>query len=134
MPLGVPRMKLKTEQVVGKVRRWINETQDRIGAAQEGGYEFVAQAETGSAGNADIASRHGLDSRISKVVGTNENGEPLRAYLMEIDEDWYKEDQQAKQSKVDSTEEALRRGADERGTPGRDGRYVPREGIKIERS
>ena len=134
VPFGVPRMKLKTDQVPGKVRRWINDDVDRLGSAHEGGYEFVEHAQSGSAGSADITIRDGMDSRVSKVVGTKADGSPLRAYLMEIDEDWYKEDQEAKQSRVDKTEEALRRGTDETGTPGRDGRYIPREGIKIERS
>src|SRR5574343_828428 len=134
VPFGVPRMELKTDQVPGKVRRWINDDVDRLESAQEGGYEFVESAKSGAAGHADITARDGLDSRVSKVVGTKADGSPLRAYLMEIDEDWYKEDQEAKQGRVDKTEVALRRGTDETGTPGRDGRYIPREGIKIERS
>ena len=133
VPLGVPRMKLKAEQAPGKVRRWVNDTVDRIHAAQEGGYEFVQRSAGVKAGDPGAVFREGLDSRMSKVVGTKEDGSPLHAYLMEIDADWHKEDQAAKQEQINETERALMRGSDEKGTPGRDGRYVPRDGISIER-
>jgi hypothetical protein len=51
---------------------------------------------------------------------------------MEIRQEWYDEDMAAQQAEVDKIEAAMRRGADKHGEPGRDGRYIPSQGIKIE--
>lgn len=61
---------------------------------------------------------------MSQIVGTKEGGEPLRAYLMEIREDWYKEDQAAKTKRTDEIEAQIRRGKDEHGEIGKDGRFM----------
>lgn len=126
VPLGVPRLKMTAPQRPGYVRRWVNDDPGRLDSAQQGGYEFVLGEVRSEGGATD-----GVGAKISRVVGSNDNGTPKTAYLMEIKKEWYDEDQQAKQASVNQTEAALRRGSDEHGEPGRDGRYVPESGISI---
>jgi hypothetical protein len=130
IPVGVPRLKLDGGQRQGFVRRWVNDDGNRLQDFQAGGYEFVMnQLPAGS----DITARESTDSRVSRVVGTKADGSPLTAYLMEIRRDWYEEDQAAKQKRLDDQESQMRRGEDSQGgAPGRDGRYVPRDGITID--
>lgn len=127
IPLGVPRLKLNAPTRPGYVRRWVNDDAGRLDAAQQGGYEYVL----GEA-RPDGVATEGMGAKISRVVGTREGGAPITAYLMEIRKEWYDEDQKAKQAGVNATEEALKRGSDEHGTPGTDGRYVPKSGISID--
>ena len=133
IPVGVPRLKLNADSRAGYVRRWVNDNGVRLEDFRKGGYEFVTDpTRVGDAGASDITSRDGIDSRVSRVVGQRDDGGPLRAYLMEIRQDWYDEDQLAKQKNIDEQEAQMERGEDgQGGAPGRDGRYVPREGISI---
>lgn len=127
-PLGAPRLRLKVEEKPGVVRRWINDKDSRLLHAEEGGYRYVERlTEVGTPdvvpGNTD------LGSRTSKVVGTNEDGSPLRAYLMEIDREDYEQDQVVKEEAILSTEDTIRHGnLDGKAS---DGRYIPAEGIRM---
>ena len=128
VPLGAPRLKLKVPERSDTVQRWINDNDNRLEDAQEGGYRFVGRiTDVGildvEPGNTDTGSR------TSKVVGKKENGEPLRAYLMEVDRADYDEDQALKEAKLRETESAIRVGnLDGKAS---DGRYIPTEGIKL---
>lgn len=125
VPLGVPRSKLSAPQIQGYSTRWINDTVGRLQNAEAGGYEFVYERELdGQAGNTD------LGDKVSRIVGRNEDGSPLRAFLMKIKETWYREDQRTKQRKVDEIDTAIRRG--KLNEQPDDKRYVPKEGIKID--
>lgn len=125
VPLGVPRSKLSAPQIQGYSTRWINDTTGRLQNAEAGGYEFVYERELdGQAGNTD------LGEKVSRIVGRNEDGSPLRAFLMKIKETWYREDQRTKQRKVDDIDAAIRRG--KLNEQPDDKRYVPKEGIKID--
>lgn len=117
IPLGVQRLKLTASIRKGFVRRWINDDGSRVAAALQGGYEFVRRE------GADATSTDPGD-QVSQVVGRLEGGAPLRAYLMEIREEWFKEDQTAKQLDVDKRENQIKRGELE-GKVGVDGVYVP---------
>ncbi len=128
VPLGSRQPKLGAPERKGYVRRFVNDVGGRLQDAKAGGYQFVEDETTVEGAESD-----GLGNRVTRVVGTKESGAPLNAYLMEIKEDWYKEDQAVKQAEIDETEESLRRGTDEHGVPGKDGRYVPKQGIKIGR-
>jgi len=123
-PLGVPVSKLAVQERDGYVRRWINDDGGRIQQAEEAGYEFVTKAVVSS------EAQKGQGTKISQIVGTQENGQPLYAFLMEIKKEWYDEDQRAKQAEVDKVDMAIKTG-NVNGTVGEDGRYVPREGIKV---
>jgi len=103
VPFGAHRTKLQLsdkdqEQFEGKWNlRWVNDQDGRIAAAEHGGYTFVHPDDVPSLGSGSL---HGENSdpnaRVSKVVSKGTQ-EPIRAYLMKINMDWYKEDQLAKE-------------------------------------
>ncbi|MCF4166341.1 hypothetical protein L2U69_11855 [Zavarzinia compransoris] len=122
IPLGAPRSKLGADQRGGFVRRWVNDTSGRLEQAQAAGYSFVGEA---NAISTDTGSRQ------SQVVGTREDGTPMRAYLMETPREFYEEDQALKQREVDKVDEAIK-GGSVAGSPGVDGRYIPSQGIRYD--
>lgn len=126
IPLGTPRSKLAVGKREGFQRRWVNDAGGRISNAEEGGYQFVqdGQAKPQDGGNSD------LGTRVSRIVGTKEDGSPLRSYLMEISEEFYQDDQRAKLKAVDEVDAAIRRGSLNEKPD--DNRYVPKHGIKVE--
>lgn len=130
VPLGSPRRKLEVPKKEGKVRRWVNDKGSRLLMAQEGGYNFVEDDIT--PGDPDVKNQNrDLGSKVCAAVGTKDDGSPMYAYLMEIDEETYMQDQEEKQEELNIVENALRRGQDQQGTVGVDGRYVPKDGITI---
>lgn len=109
IPLGVPRKKLEATPIQGKHLHWINDYSGRISDALQSGYEFVNENETKindfvTPGNSD------LGSQVKRLVGKDDNGGPLFAYLMKIDEDLWQEDQAEVQARNDLTDMALSRG------------------------
>lgn len=127
VPFGGARLKLSTPEIPGYVQRWISDTPGRLQAALEGGWEFVENraisvGDTGD-GNSDVGSR------VSKIVDKNSSG-PVRGYLMKIREEWYREDQETKQSSLDKVEADIRGGRHNLGgEPGKT--YIPSSGISI---
>jgi len=121
VPLGAPRPKMGAPKRAGYVRRWMNDDGDRIRLAEQGGYQFVEDER-------DI-DESGRGARVSQTVGTKEDGSPLRAFLMEIRQEFYDADQAAKQSKIDEVQSAIERG-DIRGAQSQDQAkfYVSDEG------
>lgn len=113
-PFGGLEQKLYYPPRDGFHRHWFNDVGNRISRAQEAGYSHVT----------------GTDEKpVTKVVGTLESGQPMSAFLMEIPEEWYKEDMNAQLAEVSKREEAIRRG--DLGKQEGDGRYVPQQGISI---
>ena len=124
IPLGTPQAKLAVPGRKGFVRRWINDSPGRLLRAEEADWTPVID---------DIESEEkGRAVGKNALVGTKEDGSPLYAYLMEIPEDIYNEDQKAKQKPLDEFDDALRRG-NIRGADERDNEafYVPDEGISV---
>lgn len=125
VPLGGHRQKLNVhDQDKGYSYRWFNDAPGRIQAAEQAGYEFVTEATVGDTGDGDTD----LGTRVSARVGATGNGLNSTAYLMRIRQDWYDEDQDAKEQERSKIDAALRRGSVS-GEPGQDGRYVPDSGI-----
>ena len=101
-PLG-QRNKLSVKGIEpGYQYRFVNDTEDRIAAFQDAGYELV-DASTVRVGDKriDTATPEGSKAQISAGKGT-------KAFLMRIKEDWYKEDQKAKQDFIDEQENAIK--------------------------
>lgn len=115
-PFGSHTQKLAYPAREGYHRHWFNDTRARIMRAGEAGYEHVKD-HTGK--------------NVETVVGVSDGGEALHAFLMEIPEEYYKEDMAAEQLRIDEMDKSIRRGADTNGEPGKDGRYIPVRGIKI---
>ena len=113
-PFGAMELTLAYPERPGFHRHWFNDVPARVSRALEAGYEHV---------------KDNTGKNVNKVVGTTEGGQPLSAFLMEIPEEWYKEDMAAQQREIDAKEAAMKRGELE-SQPG-DGRYVPAQGISI---
>ena len=129
-PLGSRRAKLSIDGYQlppDKVARWINDRPGRIQDALDGGYEFV-DAPNAVVGEEPLSGRDKLSNRISRNVGPDEQGNPMKAYYMIIDKDLYEQDQREKQSYVDETDAAIKGGNIDGKSS--DGRYDA--GIKIE--
>lgn len=124
VPLGGHRQKLQAKQHAGFHRRWFNDVDTRLLDAKGAGYDYVRDEKA--------KGEDGTDSRLSRVVGVKEDGSPMRAFLMEIRQDWYDEDQAAKQKLIDETDSAIRRGNVRGANPkDRSSYYVPSEGISV---
>ena len=129
VPLGQIRMKLKAPEREGYIRRWACDRPGRIEELLDAGYEFVSK-ESGACETGDITARQGHDSRIQRVVGTHDTGEPMVAYLMETPREFYDEDQAAKLERTMEVEKSITRGKDTFSSS--EGRYVPAGGTRIE--
>jgi len=118
VPFGGPRLKLqlsaqdqKRFEERGMVPRWFNDEGGRIERALGAGYSFVKPAHAGSLGQGAL-HQDGKDPesgvRVSLIV--NRADPVVRAYLMEIQKEYYEEDQKAKQAINDQVDEALAAG------------------------
>lgn len=136
VPPGIPSKNLDYPQREGYARRVVCDRHGRLDRFLAGGWSFVQQddLEEKASGTLKAGTREGVDSRVSQVVGTHKDNRPMTGYLMEIPEELYEEDQAVKMEHIDSLEAGLRQGSDADGGtgPGKDGRYVPSAGIKID--
>lgn len=113
-PFSSLALKLDYPAREGYHRHWFNDQSIRIANALEAGYEHVI----------------GKDGKkVSRIVGSAEGGGALHAFLMEIPEDWYKEDMAREQALIAEREAAIKRGATQ-GAEVEKG-YVPSQGISI---
>ena len=121
-PFGSTRLKLEvTGNIPGYHLHWVNDSPGRIAQAEEGGYQFVEKGELSMSYNNVTSRDKDLGSRMQVLVGTNEDGSPLYAYLMKLQQDWYEEDQQAGQSQIDTVDASIRGGTVEKVT----NKYIP---------
>lgn len=91
----------------GFVGRWVNDVPGRIAKFNDAGYEF-ADKDGLQVGERTVDSSEGVDSRISKLVGKDDYGNPIYAYLMVQKKGWYDEDQQSKENDLLSKEQTMR--------------------------
>lgn len=109
-PMSIPMQKMEVPENPGFHRHWLNDVGGRIQQALESGYTYVEKVnvelnEVGvTPGNTD------LGSKVSMYVGTDEQGKPLKAYLMEIKQEWYDEDQEIIAQQANRVDEALKAG------------------------
>ncbi len=85
----------------GYVDRWVNDKDGRIDRFRKAGYENVQAASVGDSG---VDSSHAELGVVSREMGLG-----VTSYLMRQRQDYFEEDQAAKQVKVDETEESIRR-------------------------
>ena len=134
IPLGTPRMKLTHNYDVpaNKVARWVNDKPGRLTAAHEGGYTLVSDPDI-KVGDEETG-RDEMSTAVRRRVGVNEDNTPLYAYLMEIDNEYYDEDQAAKEAFHKQGEQVIKEGGDLSGND-TSGRYIPKDGgISIDQS
>ena len=104
---GRNRLNVKDKEP-GYVYRYVNanlaDDPDRVERMKEAGYEIVPRAEAKVLGDNRVDNSTSIGSGASISVGGG-----TRAILMRQREDWYKEDQRAKQSEVDAIEQTMKR-------------------------
>lgn len=106
IPVSSNRAPLKVRgfDQANQVGRWVNDIEDRIAKFLEGGYRFINQDGSISAGENTAGTASMVDSRVTKRVGRG-----VVAYLMALPRDLWEEDQKAKMREVDAMEAAIRR-------------------------
>lgn len=122
IPLGTPKQKLWYAPREGYHRHWFNDQRSRIHDAKMAGYAFVLEEEDER------------EVKVGRVVGTKEDGTGLTAYLMEICQEYYEEDQRAKSRPLDEFDAQLRRNVPDprEAAPGdQESFYIPSEGSSI---
>jgi hypothetical protein len=82
--------------------RIVNDDGDRIQLLQEQGYELVQDASI-TVGDRRIANPTKEGSPIQVSVGGGQKG-----FVMRIKDEWYQEDQKAKQKSVDDLDESMK--------------------------
>lgn len=119
VPIGMPEKKWSCPLDDGYHYRVFNDNwmsrPANIQKAKAAGYEFVTSDN---------------DKEKPQIVGTNDNGTPIKGFLMRIPKEIFDEDQSAKQKPVDAVDEQIRKGSFQQGAG--DNRYIPTTGIKIE--
>jgi len=91
----------------GFVYRFVNNREDRIQRFLDAGYEPVTKQSAGQIGDTRVDSSDGTSSIVEKGVGMG-----VKAILMRIPEEFYKDDQQSKQQRVDELEASMKREAE----------------------
>jgi len=109
------RNKLKAQAREGYHRRFFNDVDDRIAEAEAAGYEKVKGDV--STGDQHVGAGSKKGSCVAKSVGGG-----ITAYLMEIPQEYYDEDQAAKQAKIDKKEMGMVKNINPR-EAGEDGTY-----------
>ncbi len=131
VPLGGNRMRLTVDDIPGYHTHWLNDNGDRIERAMRGGYVFLPKAGT-RVGTGSELGHSDIGSAMSTIVGTKEDGSPLRAYAMMIKQEYYDADQLVKHEGVKQTEQAIQAGSITAQDGDTSNRYIPEEGITIE--
>jgi len=134
IPLGTPRLKLDAAHLIpkGYRSRWVNDDPGRIARAEQGGYVHVVDPDA-EVGEGAENLRDQTSAKVRQRVGVRKDGTPVMAYLMMIKDEFYKEDQDAKEAERRQMEDTMRRGkagADEGHDT--DERYFPGGGVQIE--
>lgn len=111
IPLGTRNI-LTAPKKAGFVRRFVNDKSDRIQQFINAGYSIVK--EDIMVGDPQI----GNPTQLGNSVSAQRDGQ--RKVLMEIPEEFYKEDYKAAQDKITKNESELRRNLN---TPNKDGLY-----------
>ncbi len=115
VPFGVRQLKMTADsETMGKfksqkkVPRWINDVDNRIATAIEGGYSFV---EDSGKKQVEVGGKtQDKDRRIKKIVGKDKTGIPITAYLMSIPALYYNRDCKEKEKQNVLVDQAIRGG------------------------
>jgi hypothetical protein len=118
-------------EIAGYHLHILNDTPGRIQNAVDAGYEFVTPEEIGGTISGTLEQNSDLGEKVRYRVGADEAGNAMYAYLMKIRQDWYEEDQQIIQSRIDQVDDAIKNGKLTGDGNSTEGFYVPKGGIKV---
>jgi len=96
IPMSVPMQKMQVPELPGYYLHWFRE--ENVPRAAQAGYEMVKRDEV-SLNPLDVGSSRSVDgntdlgSNVTFVSGTNEHGQPQRAVLMKLKQEFRDEDQ-----------------------------------------
>lgn len=134
IPVDLPYNPLEYPDKPGYHRHIFNDKQGRLERALRGGYQFVTKTmlkEEGYDWDPILSQKGEVDDKVSWLVGQEDNGAPIRGYLMEIPQAWYDEDQRTREGKTLAIiKESLRQGQSEM-NPGQDELYPAGPGVKF---
>jgi hypothetical protein len=99
-------LKLKAPERAGFHRHWFNDKPGRLAEAEELAYEHVRDPAIKS---------DSQDSNVRRLVGTQANGQPLYAYLMETPLEEYRAGQEEKEEGHRQIDKAISEGRDATG-------------------
>jgi hypothetical protein len=119
-----------THQIEGYHLHIFNDSPGRVQQALDGGYVFVTPDEIGGVKENVVSRNTDLGDKVRFLVGRDETGEALYAYLMKIRQEWFDEDQNIMQEKNNLVDDAIRNGGSPKDGKAFEGSYVPKEGIK----
>lgn len=105
-PIGTKNILTIAGKEAGFVYRFVNDEGDRVQEFLDRGYEIVEQKDV------RIGDRRvNAPSTPEGSLAVASVGRGLKAYIMRIREDWYKEDQEAKQDHVNALEAGTKQDA-----------------------
>lgn len=106
IPVGSKNV-MNVPQIPGYKTRWVNDVREgqRMTTFTDAGYEFVMKGETDTSG---LSIQAGADTPVGTPISKNVGG-GVKAFLMKQREEFYNEDQQAKQRNIDQLENSIRR-------------------------
>lgn len=87
----------------GMVYRWFNDVENRVEKAKRAGWEIVTNEDLRIGERSVDESTHSGTGPISKKVGLG-----VVAYLMQIPQEYYEEDQASKQAEITEKEATMR--------------------------
>ena len=120
--LGGQQLKLSVRgEVPGHHLYWENDEDGKIEQLLFDGFDFVAPGEVQRA--SDLVVDMDLANRVSRYVGRQQDGSPLRAYLMKCPNEIWEERQTRSQHQVNEWDEQIRQG---RMKPQDNNQYVPK--------
>lgn len=88
---------------------WANDVPGRVQLFQAAGYSFVGRGEVELTPSVTPRNEN-LGDQVSAIVGRNEDGTPLKAFLMKKPMDQYLADQRKGQERPDAIDAAIRQG------------------------
>jgi len=121
---GMARYRLSVPQgIPGYYIRWCNDDGREIEWRLQSDYAFVEPNEVGLS---DVT-----ESKVKRLVGVKENGDPLFAFLMKIRSEWRSEDEKEESESQARIEQQIKGGTIS--NPGEDTstRYIPKGGISL---
>lgn len=111
VPLGTQRTKLNVPEDPRFKYHWFIDEPGRVESAVIAAYDFCSATEFPEYGVDEVLPGNSdLGTKISRVVGSHEDGRPMRAYLMRIPMEYYQEDEQERMQAIDKIEESIRHG------------------------